>query len=144
MSDSQEDVEVAGAHQESLVQIVDPPEDQTSQKRGALLYHQTQLLMKWMQDDPYLVVIPGISTTVQRVPTESRDPGPTVPNNTNGLGNPKSITSSINPSEGGANQSEIGWVSIETQVPNPLSTLIHIYSDDESLEHSRGTPVQVQ
>jgi hypothetical protein len=35
-------------------------------------------------------------------------------------------------------------VSIETQAPNPLSTLIHIYSDDESLEPARGSPVRVQ
>jgi hypothetical protein len=35
-------------------------------------------------------------------------------------------------------------VSIETQAPNPLSTLIHIYSDDESLEPARDTPVCVQ
>jgi hypothetical protein len=35
-------------------------------------------------------------------------------------------------------------VSIETQAPNPLSTLIHMYNDDKSTELSRGTPVRIQ
>jgi hypothetical protein len=97
-----------------------------------------------MQDDPYLIIRPAISTTIQSIPTESSDPGSTNPDNTNGLGNPESTTSSINPSEGGTTQPETGRVSIETQAPNPLSTLIHIYSDDESLEPSHGTPVHIQ
>jgi hypothetical protein len=100
--------------------------------------------MKEMQDEPYLIIRPMISITDQSVPTESSNPGSTVPNNTNGLGNPESTTSSINPSEGGETQPETGWVLIETQAPNPLSTLIHIYSDNESLEPSRDTLVCVQ
>jgi hypothetical protein len=144
ISDPQEDIEAVGAHQESPTQIRDLPEDQNTQERGALLYQQTQLLMKWMQDDPYLIIRPMISTTIQSIPTESRDPSSIVPDNTNGLGNPESTTSSINPLEGGAAQPETGRVSIETQAPNPLSTLIHIYSDDESLEPAHDTPVWVQ
>ena len=100
--------------------------------------------MKWMKDDSYLIIRSVISTTIQSVPTESSDPGATVPDNTNGLGNPESTMSLINPLERGATQLETGWVSIETQVPNPLSTLIHIYNDDESLELARDTPVWVQ
>jgi hypothetical protein len=50
----------------------------------------------------------------------------------------------INPSEEGATQPETGQVSIETQAPNPLSTLIHIYSNDESPEPAHGSPVRVQ
>jgi hypothetical protein len=41
-------------------------------------------------------------------------------------------------------QPGMGQVSIETQAPNPLSILIHIYSDDESSDPSRGTPVCIQ
>jgi hypothetical protein len=75
---------------------------------------------------------------------ESNDPGSTVPDNAHGLGNPEPTTSSIDPSEEGTTQPETGQVSIETQAPNPLSTLIHIYSDDESLEPAHDTPVRVQ
>jgi hypothetical protein len=66
------------------------------------------------------------------------------PDNTNGLGNPESSTSPVHSSEGGTTQTETGRVSIETQAPNPLRKLIHIYSDDESPESSHGTPVHVQ
>jgi hypothetical protein len=41
-------------------------------------------------------------------------------------------------------QPEMAWVSVETSVPNSLSEFINIYSDDESPEASRGTPVHVQ
>jgi hypothetical protein len=41
-------------------------------------------------------------------------------------------------------QPEMGWVSVETSAPNPLSEFINIYSDDESPEASRGTPVHIQ
>jgi hypothetical protein len=50
----------------------------------------------------------------------------------------------MNPSEGGGTQPEIDQVSIETQVTNPLSTIIHIYIDDESLDPSLYTPVRVK
>jgi hypothetical protein len=99
--------------------------------------------MKRMQDDPYLTIKPAISTTDQSIPTKSSDPVSKVPDNTNGLGNPESITSPINPSEGGTTQPETGRALIETQAPNPLSTLIHIYSDDESPEPACSTPVHV-
>jgi hypothetical protein len=97
-----------------------------------------------MQDDLYLIIRPVMSTTIQSIPINSRDLVSIVPDNTNGLGNPESTTSSINPSEGGTTQPEIGWVSIETQAPNPLSTLIHIYNDDKSLNPSRESPVRIQ
>jgi hypothetical protein len=140
----QEDNEVVKAHQESLIQIRDLPKDQTAQERGALLYQKTQLLMKRMQDDLYLIIRLSISTTVQSVSTESIDPGSTVPDNANGLRNPESTTSSINLSEGTETQPEIGRVSIEAQEPNSLRILIHIYSDDESLEPAHDTPVHIQ
>jgi hypothetical protein len=50
----------------------------------------------------------------------------------------------INPSEGGTTQPEIGRVSIETQTPNPLSTLIHIYIDKEILETTHDSSVCIQ
>jgi hypothetical protein len=89
--------------------------------------------MKRIQDDPYLIIRPVISTTIRSAPTESSGPGSINPDNTNGLGNPESIASSINSSKGGITKLETGRVSSETQVPNPLRKLIHIYSDDESL-----------
>jgi hypothetical protein len=75
----------------------------------------------------YLFIGPVVSTVVQSVLTESNDPGSIVPDNAHGLGNPEPTTSLIDPSEEGTTQPETGRVSIETQVPNPLSTLIHIY-----------------
>ena len=47
-------------------------------------------------------------------------------------------------SEEGTTQPEIGQVLIETQAPNPLRTLIHIYNNEESLEPTHGTSVRVQ
>jgi hypothetical protein len=41
-------------------------------------------------------------------------------------------------------QTEIGRVSIETRSPNPLNNLIHIDSDNGSLEPSHDSPVRVQ
>jgi hypothetical protein len=144
IGDPQEGIEAATVYQESPVQIRDLPEDQAAQEMGALLYQQGQLLMKRMQDDPYLIIRPAISTTIRSTPTESSGPGPMNPDNTNGLGNPESSTSSVHSSEGGTTQTETGRVSIETQAPNPLRKLIHIYSDDESPESSHDTPVHVQ
>jgi hypothetical protein len=66
------------------------------------------------------------------------------PNNINGLGNLESSTSPVHSLEGGTTQIEIGRVSIETQAPHPLSKLIHIYNDDESLKSSHATPMCVQ
>jgi hypothetical protein len=51
------------------------------------------------------------------------------------------MISPIDPLGEGTTQLEMGWVSIETQAPNPLSMLIHIYSDDESMKSSYGTLV---
>jgi hypothetical protein len=45
-NDPQEDIEIAKAHQGSLVQIRDFPKDQTTQDSGAFLYQQSQILMK--------------------------------------------------------------------------------------------------
>jgi hypothetical protein len=97
-----------------------------------------------MQDDPYLVVTPVLSTSIQSVPTEPSGPGSLNPDNTNGSSNPGSTTLSVNSPGGGTIPPETGRVSIETQVPNPLRKLIQVYSDDESPEPSHGTPVHVQ
>jgi hypothetical protein len=69
--------------------------------------------MKQVQDDPYLFIGPVVSTAVQIIPTESNDSGSTVPDNAHVLGNLELATSSIDPSEEGTTQLEIGWVSIE-------------------------------
>ena len=114
IGDPWEGIKAETVYHESPIQIRDLPEDQTTQERGTLLYQQTQLQMKWMQDDPYLIIRPAISTTICSIPTYSSDPGSTVLDNTNGLSNPESRTSPINPLEGGTTQPEIGWVSIET------------------------------
>jgi hypothetical protein len=74
---------------------------------------------------------------------ESNDHGSIVLNNSRGLGNPEPTTSPIDPSEEGTTQPEAGRVLIWTQVPNTLSTLIHIFSDDESPEPTHNTPVRV-
>jgi len=108
----QEDIEVTETHQGSLVQIIVFPEDQTAQESGALLYQQSQLLMKRMQDNPHPAISPEISVTVQRVPTEPSNPGLTVVNGTNGSGNPESMISLIDLSREGTTQPETGRVSI--------------------------------
>jgi hypothetical protein len=143
-NDSQEDIEVAKTHQGSPIQIRVSLEVQMAQESGTLLHKQAQLLMKQMQDDPYLAISPGIPTSVQSVTTGSSGPGPIGPDNTNGLGNLKSMTPPIDPSEEGTTQPKTGQVSIETQAPNPLSTLIHIYNDNEILEPPSGTPICIQ
>jgi hypothetical protein len=79
IGDPREDIEVAMVHPGSPVPIRDSPEDQAAQERGTLLHQQTELLMKQMWDDLYIFISPVVSTTVQSVPTESNDPGSTVP-----------------------------------------------------------------
>jgi hypothetical protein len=133
IGDPQEGIEAARVYQESPVQIRDFPEVQATQGMGELLYQQSQLLMKWMQDDPYLIITPALPTTTQEEARRSQAaPIPQNLGNTNGLGNTGSTTSSVNSPVDRTNQTETGRVSIETQAPNPLSKLIHIYSDDES------------
>jgi hypothetical protein len=83
IGDPQEEIEVAGVHQESPLQIRDSPEIQVTPGMAELLYQQSQLLMKWMQDDSYLIVTPALSTSIQSVPTEPSGPGSLNPNNTN-------------------------------------------------------------
>ena len=97
-----------------------------------------------MRDELYLFIGLEASTVIHSILTESNDPGFTVPKNSHGLGNPKPTTSLIDPSEEGTTQSETGRVSIETQAPNPLSTLILIYNDEESPKPTHDTPVRVQ
>jgi hypothetical protein len=143
-NDPQEDIEITEAHQLSPVQIRDLPEDQMAQESGSLLYQQTQLLMKQMSDNPHLSISPRISNTIQIIPTEPSDPSLIVTDGTNGSGNPKSMIFPIDPSGEGTTQPETGRVSIETQAPNPLIMLIHIYNGDESTKPSRGTPMHVQ
>jgi hypothetical protein len=145
IGDPQEGIEATRVYQESPVQIRDFPEVQAAQGMGELLYQQSQLLMKQMQDDPYLIITPALPTgTRERSPTESSGPDSTDLGNTNGLGNTGSTTSSVNSPVDRTNQTETGQVSIETRAPNPLSKLIHIYSDDESPEPSHDSPVRVQ
>jgi len=100
--------------------------------------------MKQMQDDSHLAISPMILVTIQRVLTDPSNPGLTVVDGTNGSGNPESTILPIDLSREGTTQPETGQVLIETQAPNPLSTLIHIYSDSESREPSHGTPVHIQ
>jgi hypothetical protein len=136
---------VATVYQESPVQIKDFPEVQATQGMSEILYQKIQLLMKWMQDDPYLIITPTLPTdTQERSPMDSSGPESTNLGNTDGLGNTGSTTSSVNSPVDRTNQTEVGWVSIETRAPNPLSKLIHIYSDDESPEPSHDSPVHVQ
>jgi hypothetical protein len=71
----QEDIEVTKTHQGSPIQIKVFPEDQTTQESGTLLYQQSQLLMKRMQDNLHPAISLRILVTVQRVPTEPSNPG---------------------------------------------------------------------
>jgi hypothetical protein len=115
IGDPQEGIEAVTVYQESPVQIRDFPEVQAAQGMGALLYQQSQLLMKWMQDDPYLIIMPALPTgTRERSPTVSSGPDSTDLGNTDGLGNTGSTTSSVNSPVDRTSQTETGWVSIET------------------------------
>jgi len=112
---------------------------------GAVLCQQSQLLMKQMQDDPYLIIMPALPTgTRERSPTVSSGPDSTDLGNTDGLGNTRSTTSLVNSPVDRTSQTETDLVSIEARAPNPLSNLIHIYSDDESPEPSHNSPLRVQ
>jgi hypothetical protein len=97
--------------------------------------------MKRMKDNPYLIITPRLPTGTQEgSPTEPSDPDSSNLGNKNESDNLESTTSLVNSPVGGTTQPETGWVSIETHVPNPLSKLIHKYSDDESLEPSHNIP----
>jgi hypothetical protein len=145
VGDPQEAIEAAEVYQESLVQIRDSPEVQVVQGMGGLMWQQAQLLMKWMQDNPDLIITPRLPTdSPEGSPTEPSGPDFTNLGNTNGSDDPESTTSPVNSPVGGMTQPETGRVSVETCVPNPLSKLITIYSDDESPESSHDNPVRVQ
>ena len=124
---------------------MDFPKIQAAQGMGELLYQQSQLLMKWMQNDPYLIITPTLPTgTQERSSTESSSPDSTDLGNTDGLGNTGSTTLPVNSPVDRTSQTETCQVLIETQVPNPLNKFIHIYSDDEILEPSHESPMHVQ
>jgi hypothetical protein len=141
VGDPQEAIEVTEFYQESPVKIRDSHEVQVVQGVGGLMWQQAQLLIKWMQDNPDLIITPRLPTdSPEGSPMEPTGPNFTNLGNTNGSDDPESTTSSVNSLVGGTTQTEIGWVS----VPNPLSKLITIYSDDESLESSHDNHVHVQ
>jgi hypothetical protein len=86
------------------------------------------------------------------VPTSNPEESPvgvdsselTDPSNINGSDEPKSTLPPADSSAGVMTQSKLGQVSVETNVPNPLSKFIDIYSDDESPEASHKTSVHVE
>jgi hypothetical protein len=96
-----------------------------------------------MKDNPHLTISHAISTTIQSVSMNSIGPGSLNPDNTNSSNNLGSPTMSFKSQEGEIIPSETGQVLIETQVPNTLSKIIHVYSDDESPEPSHGSPIHV-
>jgi hypothetical protein len=113
--DPQEGVEAVIVYQESQVQVRDFPGVQTTKGMGALLYQQSQLLMKRMKDDPYLIIMPTLPTSTQgRSSSVSSSPDSTDLGNTFGLGNTRSTTSSVNSPVDRTSKTEIGQVSIET------------------------------
>jgi hypothetical protein len=98
-----------------------------------------------MWDNLDLIRLPRLLTNS---PEESTM-GPSDPDfmnldNINGSDNPESTIPPVGSPVGVTAQPEIGRVSVETSVPSPLRKFINIYSDDESPEASRGTPVRVQ
>jgi hypothetical protein len=102
-------------------------------------------MMGMMQDIPNPIGFP-------RLPTDSPkeilvDPsGPNFINldNTNGSDELESTIPPSNPPTGPMNQPEVGRVSVETSVPNPLIEFINVYNDDESPKEYQRTPVHVQ
>jgi hypothetical protein len=64
VGDPQEAIRVTKVYQESPVQIRDSPEVQVEQGMGGLLWQQAQLLMKWMQDNPDLIITPRLPTDI--------------------------------------------------------------------------------
>jgi hypothetical protein len=132
-------------YQESPGQIRDFPKVQYAQGIGALLYYQVHLLMKWMQDDPFLIITPALPTgTRGRIPMASSDSDSTDLGNTDRLGNNGSTTSPVNSPMDRTSQIETGSVSIETRAPNPFNKLIHIYRDKEISKPSHDSPMRVQ
>jgi hypothetical protein len=102
-------------------------------------------MMGPMRDIPDPIRLPRLLTdSPEEIPTEPSDPDFINLDNTNGSDDPESTTPPANSSAGVMTQPEIGWVSVETSVPNPLTEFINVYSDDESLEASQRTLVRVQ
>jgi hypothetical protein len=141
----QEATETTEISQVTPVQDRNFPEAQDAGREGGLMYQQAQQIMNQMRDNPDLIRLP-------RLPTDSPEEilaGPSGPDfmnldNINGSDDPESTMPPAGSSVGVTTQPETGRVSVETSTPNPLSEFINIYSDDESPEASRGTPVRVQ
>jgi hypothetical protein len=107
-------------------------------QRGTLFLQHAQQIM-----DP---------TLLSSVPTSNPEESPvgvgcsklTDPDNINESDDPQSALLLADSLVGTTSQSKLGWVSIETSVPNPLSKFIDIYSDDESPEVYKKTSVYVE
>jgi hypothetical protein len=102
-------------------------------------------MMGPMQDILDPIMLPRLPTdSPEESPGKLSDPNFIKLDNTNGSDDPESTTPQANSPVGATIQLDIGWVSIETSAPNPLTEFINVYSDDEILEPSQRTPVCVQ
>jgi hypothetical protein len=121
------------------------PEVQDMRERGKLMYQHALQMMGPMQDIPDPIRLMRFMTDI---PEES-PPGLSIPNfinpgNNNGSNNSNSIRPPVWSPTCVTIQPEASRVSVGAGVPNPLSELINIYSDDESPETSLNTPMQIQ
>jgi hypothetical protein len=108
------------------------------------MYQHALQMMGPMQDIPDPIRLPRLPTdSPEKIPKEPSGPDFINLGNTNGSDDPESTTPPDNSSVGTTTQPEIGRVSVETSVPNPLTEFNNVYSDDESLEASQMTLVRV-
>jgi hypothetical protein len=120
------------------------PMTQDAQERGFLMIEQVQRVIDQLQDDLDLIGMIGS-------PTDNPDEiwvGPSGPelieiDEIVGLDNPEiTMPQAGSPGDVSA-QPKIVGTSGRTSAPNPLRELINIYDDEESLEVSLVTPVQI-
>jgi hypothetical protein len=76
---------------------------------GGLMYQQAQLLMKWMQDNPDLIIVPKLPTeNPEEIPAGASDPDSINPGNNNGSNNPDSTRPPVGLPAGATIQPEAG------------------------------------
>jgi hypothetical protein len=137
-------VEEAEVPLTDLVQDRGFPMTQDVQTKGMLMIKQAQRIIDQMQDDPDLT---GMTESLADNPNVIQT-GPSGPELIDideivELDNPEIVTPQARSSRGVGTHPEIVRTSGRASAPNPISELINIYDDEESLEVFLVTLVQI-
>jgi hypothetical protein len=112
-------------------------------ERGTLLIQHAQQVMDMESNNLALLSIVQTSNP-EESPVGVGGSKLTDPDNINGSYDPESTLPPADSRAGAMIQSRLGWVSIKTSAPNPLTEFINIYSDYESPKASRETSMHVE